>query len=145
MRVTPQGGSPKRGGPRQVPRSPLLKHTTAYDLLFYVTNERVFQHDTIFFVQSSAVRGLRLWHVLKENCGANVWNLKSCIYACHVIERFCIAGSNKCNDCGALYCTRIYKFLLSEPGAHLSSKSRSSLLALGKFIGVLPFPPTRKS
>jgi len=33
----------------------------------------VLQHDTIFFVQSSAVRGLRLWHVFKENCGANVW------------------------------------------------------------------------
>ena len=42
----------------------------------HVTNERVFQHDTIFFVQSSAVRGLRLWHILKENCSANVWNLE---------------------------------------------------------------------
>jgi len=30
MRVIPQGGPPKRGGPRQVPRSPPLKHTTAY-------------------------------------------------------------------------------------------------------------------
>jgi len=39
----------------------------------------VLQHDTIFFVQSSTVRGLRLWHVRKEKCGANVWNLKSCI------------------------------------------------------------------
>jgi len=28
MRVIPQEGSPKRGGPRQVPRSPPLKHTT---------------------------------------------------------------------------------------------------------------------
>jgi len=27
MRVAPQGG-PKNGGPRQVPRSPPLKHTT---------------------------------------------------------------------------------------------------------------------
>ena len=34
--------------------------STLYDPLFYVTNERVFQHDTIFFVQSSTVRGLRL-------------------------------------------------------------------------------------
>jgi len=33
----------------------------------------VLQHDTIFFVQSSAVRGLRLWHVLKQIYGANVW------------------------------------------------------------------------
>jgi len=30
MHVTPQGGPPKRGGPRQVPRSPPLKHTAAY-------------------------------------------------------------------------------------------------------------------
>jgi len=30
MRVIPQGGAPKKGGPRQVPRSPPLKHTTAY-------------------------------------------------------------------------------------------------------------------
>ena len=29
MRVVPQGEPPKRGGPRQVPRSPPLKHTTA--------------------------------------------------------------------------------------------------------------------
>jgi len=28
MRVIPQGRPPKRGGPRQVPRSPPLKHTT---------------------------------------------------------------------------------------------------------------------
>jgi len=28
MRVTPQRGPPKKGGPRQVPRSPPLKHTT---------------------------------------------------------------------------------------------------------------------
>ena len=30
MCVIPQGGPQKRGGPRQVPRSPPLKHTTAY-------------------------------------------------------------------------------------------------------------------
>jgi len=29
MRVIPQGGDPKKGGPRQVPRSPPLKQTTA--------------------------------------------------------------------------------------------------------------------
>jgi len=29
MHVTPQGWAPKTGGPRQVPRSPPLKHTTA--------------------------------------------------------------------------------------------------------------------
>ena len=52
----------------------------------FLCNERVFQHDTIYFVQSSAVPGLRLWHVLKENCGANIWNLNSCIYACRVIR-----------------------------------------------------------
>ena len=28
MRVIPQGGPPKRGGPRQMPRSPPLKNTT---------------------------------------------------------------------------------------------------------------------
>jgi len=46
---------------------------------------------------------------------------------------------------GRFTVARIYKFLLCEPGARLCSKSRSSLLALGKFIGFLPFPPTRKS
>jgi len=30
----------------------------------------------------------------------------SCIYACHVIERFCVAGSNKRNDYEALYCSK---------------------------------------
>jgi len=30
MPVTSQGGPPKRGGPRQVPRSPPLKHTTVH-------------------------------------------------------------------------------------------------------------------
>jgi len=30
MHVTPQGGAPEIGGPRQVPRSPPLKHTTAF-------------------------------------------------------------------------------------------------------------------
>jgi len=33
MTVTPQGGPPKRGGPRQVPRSAPLKHTTVHDML----------------------------------------------------------------------------------------------------------------
>jgi len=32
MRVTPQGGDPKRGGPKQVARSPPLKHTTGYTI-----------------------------------------------------------------------------------------------------------------
>jgi len=33
MRITPQGMPPKRGGgPRQVPRSPPLKHTTVYNI-----------------------------------------------------------------------------------------------------------------
>jgi len=32
MRVTPQGGPPKRGGLRQVPRSPPLKHTTGHSI-----------------------------------------------------------------------------------------------------------------
>jgi len=40
---------------------------------------------------------------------------------------------------------RAYKFLLSAPGERLYSKSRSSFSALGKFIGLLPFPATRKS
>jgi len=31
MRVTPQEGAPKKGGPRQVPRSPPLKHTTVHN------------------------------------------------------------------------------------------------------------------
>ena len=41
MRVTPQGGAPKKGGPRQVPRLPPLKHTTVcgqpehFDNYFY--------------------------------------------------------------------------------------------------------------
>jgi len=38
MRVIPQGGAPKKGGPRQVPRSPPLKHTTAYAILFLYMN-----------------------------------------------------------------------------------------------------------
>ena len=33
MRIIPQGGPPKRGGPRQVPRSPPLKHTTGQDFI----------------------------------------------------------------------------------------------------------------
>jgi len=33
MCVTPQRGAPKKGGLRQVPRSPPLKHTTARSLL----------------------------------------------------------------------------------------------------------------
>jgi len=45
---------------------------------------------------------------------------------------------------GCFTVARIYKFLMSEPGARLCSKSWSSLLALGNFIGLLPFPPTRK-
>jgi len=75
----------------------------------FLCNERVLQHDTIFYVQSSAVRGLRSWLVLKEKCGANVWNLNSCIglYECHVIEPFCAAGSNKRNDRGALHCSKV--------------------------------------
>jgi len=32
MHVTPEKGAPKEGGPRQVPRSPPLKHTTEYEL-----------------------------------------------------------------------------------------------------------------
>ena len=40
---------------------------------------------------------------------------------------------------------KIYNFLLSAPGERLYSKSRSSFSALGKFLGLLPFPPTRKS
>jgi len=32
MCVIPQGGAPKKGGPRQVPRSPPLKHTTDDDI-----------------------------------------------------------------------------------------------------------------
>jgi len=39
----------------------------------------------------------------------------------------------------------VYKLLLSAPGERLYSKSRSSFSALGKFVGLLPFPPTRKS
>jgi len=40
---------------------------------------------------------------------------------------------------------RVYKFLLSAPGERLYSESRSSFSALGKFISLSPFPPTRKS
>jgi len=39
----------------------------------------------------------------------------------------------------------VYKLLLSAPGERLYSKSRPSFSALGKFVGLLPFPPTRKS
>jgi len=46
---------------------------------------------------------------------------------------------------GRFTVARIYKFLLSEPRVHLCSKSRSSLSAVGKFIGLIPFPPTRNS
>jgi len=38
---------------------------------------------------------------------------------------------------GRFTVARIYKFLFSEPGACLCSKSRYSLSALGKFIGLL--------
>ena len=43
-RVIPQGGGgPKRGGPRQVPRSPPLKHTTGGDTgkdVLFLQNKR---------------------------------------------------------------------------------------------------------
>ena len=45
---------------------------SSFRVTTFLCNEHVFQHDTIFFLQRSAVRGLRLWHVLNENCGANV-------------------------------------------------------------------------
>jgi len=34
MRVTPEGGAPKKGVPRQVPRLPPLEHTTGHDKRF---------------------------------------------------------------------------------------------------------------
>jgi len=46
---------------------------------------------------------------------------------------------------GRFTAVKVYKFLLSAPGERLYSKSRSSFSALGKFIGLLSFPPTRKS
>ena len=46
---------------------------------------------------------------------------------------------------GRFTVVRIYRFILSAPGERLYSKYRSSFSALGKFIGHLPFPPTRKS
>jgi len=42
----------------------------------------------MFFVQSSAVPVLRLWNVLKENGGTNVWNLRSCIQSCEIFKIF---------------------------------------------------------
>jgi len=71
----------------------------------------------------------------------------SCIYACHVMSLNAFASQAAINAMimGRFTAARIYKFLLSEPGARLCSESRSSLSALGKFIGLSPFPPTRKS
>jgi len=43
----------------------------------------------------------------RKIAGANVWNLELHIcMPCHVIERVCVAGSNKRNDHGALYCSK---------------------------------------
>jgi len=54
MRVTPQDGPPKSGGPRQVPRSPPLKHTTAYWLCHYsetyVTQQWRSYYDNFSFI-----------------------------------------------------------------------------------------------
>jgi len=46
---------------------------------------------------------------------------------------------------GRFTVVRVYKFLLSAPGENLYSKPRPSFSALGKFISLLPFPPTCKS
>jgi len=40
MRVTPEGRSPKKGVPREVPRSPPLKHTTG-DIPFMLPDTKV--------------------------------------------------------------------------------------------------------
>jgi len=57
MRVTRQRGSPKRGDPRQVPRSPPLKHTTGDKLyLFYGSTYAVYRgirHRRINYSQKS--------------------------------------------------------------------------------------------
>jgi len=63
----------------------------------------------------------------------------------HAMSLNAFASQAAINAKGRFTVARIYKFLLSEPGVRLCSKSRSSLLALGKFIGLLPFPPTRNS
>jgi len=46
---------------------------------------------------------------------------------------------------GRFTVVRFYAFILSAPGDRLDSKSRSSFSALRKFIGLLLFPPARKS
>ena len=50
VRNTSRGGPPKREGPRQVPRSPPLKHTTGYELVCY---EQVWYNHATIFRQSS--------------------------------------------------------------------------------------------
>jgi len=40
--------------------------------------------------------------MFSRKIAVQISGILSCIYACHVIERFCVVGSNKCNDCGAL-------------------------------------------
>jgi len=46
---------------------------------------------------------------------------------------------------GRFTVVRVYKFLLSALGDRLYFKSRLSFSALGKFIGLLPFPSSRNS
>jgi len=64
----------------------------------FLCNKRVLQHIQYFFSKFCS-SWLEVWHVLKENYGANVWNLKSCIglYTCYVTETFSVAGSNSWN------------------------------------------------
>jgi len=57
MRVIPQGGPQKRVGPRQVPRLPPHKHTTAYSNVYQIMqclprNASVRSHQVNHFVRT---------------------------------------------------------------------------------------------
>jgi len=72
MRVTPQGEGPKKGGPRQVPRSPPLKHTTDHNPLGKYFNIElksiVAQHENLAAKGIFGVRvPLRLFFSFRSN------------------------------------------------------------------------------
>jgi len=60
MRVTPDGGDPKRGGPRQVPRSPPLKHTTDHFTIFLHFATEIKNKKQIYDFSESSKSRMRL-------------------------------------------------------------------------------------
>jgi len=78
MRVTPKRGAPRKGGPRQVPRSPPLKHTTVHCHSIFVskTNGSIFNFIHFRFQIHTSSRN-KIYHslgpIVVRICDCN-WN-----------------------------------------------------------------------